>query len=170
MAACTVGRVDLVDLVDFSGVECLNAAEGSWANVLKAGYREDEGLYLESDCDEQVLLSIPFNQVVKLRSLELRAPGDGTGPRRLKIFTNSPHMGLDEAESAKPVEAFELGPEHRNGSKLLDLYFVKYQNVRSLQVFVESNEGGDELTRVSKLTVLGTPEHTTNMSDFKKSG
>ena len=43
MAACTVGRVDLVDLVDFSGVECLNAAEGSWANVLKAGYREDEG-------------------------------------------------------------------------------------------------------------------------------
>ena len=108
--------------------------------------------------------------MVKLRALELRAPGDGTGPRRLKIFTNSPHMGLDEAESAKPVEAFDLGPEHRNGSKLLDLYFVKYQNVRSLQVFVESNEGGDELTRVSKLTVLGTPEHTTSMSDFKKSG
>ena len=132
--------------------------------------RAPAGLYLESDCDEQVLLSIPFNQVVKLRALELRAPGDGTGPRRLKIFTNSPHMGLDEAESAKPVEAFDLGPEHRNGSKLLDLYFVKYQNVRSLQVFVESNEGGDELTRVSKLTVLGTPEHTTNMSDFKKSG
>ncbi len=128
------------------------------------------GLYLESDCDEQVLLSIPFNQVVKLRSLELRGPGDGTGPRHLKIFTNSPHMGLDEADSTKPVEAFELGPEHRDGSQPLNLYFVKYQNVRSLQVFVESNEGGDDLTRISKLTVFGTPEHTTNMSDFKKSG
>ena len=108
--------------------------------------------------------------MVKLRSLELRGPDDGTGPRRLKIFTNSPHMGLDEADSAKPVEAFELGPGHRNGSQPLDLYFVKYQNVRSLQVFVESNEGGDDLTRISKLAVFGTPEHTTNMSDFKKSG
>lgn len=26
------------------------------------GYREDDGLYLESDTDEQLLLNIPFNQ------------------------------------------------------------------------------------------------------------
>ncbi len=40
------------------------------------GYREDNGLHLESDADEQLLLYIPFNQVVKLHSLIIKGPPD----------------------------------------------------------------------------------------------
>lgn len=40
------------------------------------GYRDDDGLVLESDADEQILLTIPFQQVVKLHSLGLKAPSD----------------------------------------------------------------------------------------------
>lgn len=35
------------------------------------GYREDEGLNLESDADEQLLIYIPFTQVIKLHSIAI---------------------------------------------------------------------------------------------------
>ena len=44
--------VDLVDEIDWSACEVLNAT-GSLQNVLKQGLRDQEGLLLESDADEQ---------------------------------------------------------------------------------------------------------------------
>lgn len=38
------------------------------------GYREDEGLNLESDADEQLLIYIPFLQVIKLHSFVIKGP------------------------------------------------------------------------------------------------
>lgn len=38
------------------------------------GYREDDGLNLESDADEQLLIYIPFTQVIKLHSLLIKGP------------------------------------------------------------------------------------------------
>ena len=37
--------------------------------------------YLESDCDEQLLLTIPFNSNVKIHSLRIKCPTDGTAPK-----------------------------------------------------------------------------------------
>ena len=46
---------DLLEFIEWSSLECLNETkQGSVANVLKQGYREDDGLVLESDADEQV--------------------------------------------------------------------------------------------------------------------
>ena len=39
------------------------------------GYREDEGLYLESDTDEQLLIHIPFNQGVLPLASHTHGPG-----------------------------------------------------------------------------------------------
>jgi hypothetical protein len=38
------------------------------------GYREDEGLHLASDSDEQLLIYIPFMQVIKLHSVLFKGP------------------------------------------------------------------------------------------------
>jgi hypothetical protein len=56
---------DLLDLIAFSHLECLNENPAKPAtNALKQGYREDSGLTCESDTDEQLLLNIPFQQKV----------------------------------------------------------------------------------------------------------
>ncbi|KAE9449642.1 hypothetical protein C3L33_18459, partial [Rhododendron williamsianum] len=52
------------------------------------GYREDEGLNLESDADEQLLIYIPFTQVIKLHSIAINGPED-EGERKNKESTKS---------------------------------------------------------------------------------
>nr|XP_024374935.1 PITH domain-containing protein At3g04780-like isoform X3 [Physcomitrium patens] len=95
-----LGQVDLADCIEWQSVECLNENSlHTSVNALKQGYREDNGLYLESDADEQLLLYIPFNQVVKLHSLIIRGPPEEVmrgvlGPRTLKLFANRPNMGF----------------------------------------------------------------------------
>lgn len=54
-------------------LEKIKSRKVDWTFCIQ-GYREDNGLYLESDADEQLLLYIPFNQVVKLHSLIIRGP------------------------------------------------------------------------------------------------
>ncbi|XP_073390961.1 uncharacterized protein [Physcomitrium patens] len=61
---------------------------------------EDNGLHLESDADEQLLLFIPFNQV-KLHSLIIRGPPE-EGPRTLKLFANRPNMGFSNVTDYPP--------------------------------------------------------------------
>lgn len=47
------------------------------------GYRENNGLHVGSDADEQLLLYIPFNQVVKLQSLIIKV-------QQMKVYILSP--------------------------------------------------------------------------------
>ncbi len=62
---------DLVELINWSGVEVLNiTADRSYENALKKGYRDDPGLFIESDCDEQILIHVPFTQQVKVSLCE----------------------------------------------------------------------------------------------------
>lgn len=64
---------DLKDFIQNNQVECLNES----AAHTKAALFTDDGSYLESDCDEQLLITIPFNQNVKIHSVRIKAPSDG---------------------------------------------------------------------------------------------
>ncbi|XP_073115935.1 PITH domain-containing protein At3g04780 isoform X7 [Elaeis guineensis] len=74
-AAIPRSQADLVAFVDWRGVECLNQSTShSLDNALKQGYRDDDDLHLESDADEQLLIYIPFTQVIKLHSVIIKGP------------------------------------------------------------------------------------------------
>ena len=61
--------VDLVDEIDWSACEVLNAT-GSLQNVLKQGLRDQEGMLLESDADEQAT-ALPTLTLTLILSLSL---------------------------------------------------------------------------------------------------
>ncbi|KAL9266932.1 PITH domain-containing protein [Drosera capensis] len=148
-------QVDLLDFVDWSGVECLNQSSGnSLFNALKQGYREDDGLILESDADEQLLIYIPFTQVVKLHSIAVKGPEE-EGPKTVKLFSNKEHMGFSNVNDFPPSDALSLSPDKLQG-KPIALKYVKFQNVRSLTVFIEANQSGSEVTKVQKIALFGT--------------
>lgn len=160
------GYMDLIPFINKAHSECLNESdEHSLRNVFQKG----NSLFLESDCDEQLLISICFNQPVKLHSLKLYGPKDGNAPKTVKIFTNQTKtLGFDEAERTLAVQELTLCPEDMAEDILIPLKFVKFQYVQSVTLFVNDNQGGEETTIIYSLSFIGQPVEATNMSDFKR--
>mmetsp|Transcript_3294 Transcript_3294/g.6007 ORF Transcript_3294/g.6007 Transcript_3294/m.6007 type:complete len:170 (-) Transcript_3294:138-647(-) len=160
--------VDLLDYIDWSGVECLNQKhDKELGNALKQGYREDDGLYVESDTDEQLLIYIPFNQSVKLGEVLVKATDKDCAPQKIKIFINRHSMGFDQASDEPATQEFELSEEVVEETTL-SLKFVKFQSVQSITIFIEDNQGDEETTKLNKLQLKGVSGEKMNVGDIKK--
>ena len=134
---------------------------------MKPGYREDAGLLCQSDDDEQLIVTIPFKQLVKLTALIMRGPADGTAPRTVKVFVKKPNLSFDNC-GKKAAESLVLTAAQATGDEKIELDFTQFQNVRVVSIFVDDNQGGGDVTNVAKIVVNGHPVHTTNMSELKK--
>jgi hypothetical protein len=143
------------------------AAGKDWGNALKQGYREDPGIFCQSDDDEQLVLTIPFRQIVNLTSIAIQGPSDGTAPKTVKVFINKPNLSFENT-SKKASASFVLTPEQVTSGSVIELDFTVFQNVRCVSFFVDDNQGGGEVTNVSKIVVNGATVHTTNMTELKK--
>lgn len=160
---------DLLDAVDFSVLECLNEQPAhAVANILKQGYREDDGLFLESEADEQLLINVVFNTPVKVHSFVMKAPTDGSGPRQIKLYVNRPTMGFSDVDNLTSAQDLVLDEAQLSGEQAIVLKYVKFQNVNVLSLFIESNQGGTETTKISKLMLFGNTGETMNVADIKK--
>lgn len=159
------GYMDLMPFINKAGCECLNESdEHGFDNCLRK-----DSTYLESDCDEQLLITVAFSQPVKLYSMKLQGPDNGQGPKYIKIFINLPRsMDFEEAERSEPTQALELTPDDIKEDGIIQLRYVKFQNVNSVTLFVQSNHGDEETTRITYFTFIGTPVQATNMNDFKR--
>ncbi|KAM4808366.1 LOW QUALITY PROTEIN: thioredoxin-like protein 1 [Rhinophrynus dorsalis] len=128
-----------------------------------------QAVFLEVDVHQcQLLMTVAFNQPVKL-FMKLQGPDNGQGPKYVKIFINLPRsMDFDEAMRSEPTQAIELSPDDIKEDSIVQLRYVKFQNVNSVTLFVQSNQGDEEATRISYFTFIGTPVQATNMNDFKR--
>lgn len=158
------GMMSLNSFISKKDSECLNESDDhSFVNCLEDGVDS----FLESDCDEQVIISLAFNQVVKMHSLSIKAPPD-KGPKNLKVFINQPNtLDFDGAESMNAVQEISLTQNQLDGTPVI-LKFVKFQNVQNVQVFVKDNQSGADITQIDFLGIIGTPIGTTNMSEFNR--
>merc|ERR1719474_2240995 len=157
------GMMDLSTFIDKAQSECLNEDDDHpYNHRLTSG-----GGFLQSDCDEQLILALSFNQGVKIHSIKLKAPVD-KGPKTLRIFMNQPHtLDFDKADSMVATQDITIDPKQLDGS-VITLKFVKFQNVKNIQFFFKDNQEGGEVTQIDYLYVIGTPIDTTNMKDFKR--
>ena len=74
------GMMDLATFIDKSGSECLNEDDDHpYGHCLTSG-----GGFLQSDCDEQLILSLSFNQGVKIHSIKIKGPKD-KGPKTVSF-------------------------------------------------------------------------------------
>jgi len=169
MAPVVKEYVDLFDLVEPSQIECLNVKdEHPWQAMLKAG---DDDRFCESNVDEQLLLNIGFREKVKIKSIVFKGAPDKEDefPRDVKLFVNK-RLGFGDVESGKPDQLLDLEPEDVADGKVIDLNFVRFQNVTGLSIFVERNNGGADTTIINRIKIIGCPIQGTNMSDLKKVG
>ncbi|XP_062410710.1 thioredoxin-like protein 1 [Sardina pilchardus] len=159
------GYMDLMPFVSKTGCECLNESDDyGFDNCLIK-----DTSFLESDCDEQLLITMAFSQPVKLFSMKLQCSDFANAPKCVKIFINLPRsMDFDDAERSEATQKLDLGEEEYKEDGLIPLRYVKFQNVNSVTLFIKSNQGEEETTKINYLTFIGTPVQATNMNDFKR--
>lgn len=91
---------------------------------------------------------MPFRQLVNLTSVSIAGPGDGTAPKAVKIFVNKPNLSFDNCNK-KATETLDLTPEQVAGGARIELDFTQFQNIRCVSFFVDTNQGGGDVTNVS---------------------
>ncbi|KAK7096274.1 thioredoxin-like protein 1 [Littorina saxatilis] len=158
------GHMDMSSMISKAQCECLNESDDHpLAHALTT-----KGGFLESDCDEQLIINIGFNQAVKIHSMRFQAPEEN-GPKTVKIFINQPTtLDFDSADSMAPVQQLDLTPDDFKDGAIVPLKFVKFQNVQSATIFVKDNQTGAETTQIDYIGFLGSPVCTTNMGEFKR--
>lgn len=149
----------LLSHITSKGLTCLNESSSHpLSSILGSNAGPKGRSYLESDVDAELLISIPFNDSVKLKAISIfGGVCPGQAPNNIKLFIN--HLSLDfgDAETLAPAQELELSEEDIKGNKV-DLRFVQFQSVRSLHILVKDNQEDDETTRIDSIDIFGTGE------------
>lgn len=165
------GQNDLDEFVVKNQLECLNQTDDHTVkDLFGAGY-------VQSDADEQLLITVQFSTAIKLHSLELVCNGaPELAPKTVKLFINNTSMDFDNATSDAPVQVLNLDPAQvappagDAPSVLIPLKFVKLQNLTSVTLFVEDNQGGGDVTRLDSVKFIGQPRDGMKVGELKKMG
>ncbi|XDG03247.1 hypothetical protein ABKA04_002862 [Annulohypoxylon sp. FPYF3050] len=151
-------QYSLYQHINFDGISTMNEAhqdsgkaivKKTWAERLEA---EPE---LESDADEQLLMTVPFTGQVKLHSILLRTSPSDSAPRTLKLFINRDSLDFETAEELQPTQIIDLS--QTSDVQELPVKRALFSKVRHLSLFFEDNFGDDDedTTRISYIGFKG---------------
>ncbi|KAJ3732721.1 DUF1000-domain-containing protein [Lentinula guzmanii] len=159
------GDVSLLQFLDLQQSNCLNEAlEHNFKSIVSSKSLNTSSSYLESDADEQLLLNIAFNQSVRVKSLVIKSTDIAHAPKKIKLAINRPNLGFDdvaEAEEPAVAQVLELDQETVTKGNPISLRFVRFQSVNSLHIFVVSNHGDEDETKIDAIDIIGVPVETT---------
>ena len=136
-------------------VNCLNQQGQNVNNIFK-----NDDSYLESDVDEQLIISVQFGQTVKIHSLKLVADDIGKyddtksmhiykqtsigynwfynstahAPKTIKLYANRLNIGFDETNRIEATQVLTLSDKDYADNGLVPLRFVKFQSVNNITV------------------------------------
>eukprot|EP00912_Choanoflagellata_sp_UC4_P001241 UC4_evm2s776 len=163
---CGVPGFRIISTDSFMDPKKMGVLNAENDDILAIAFKDNDDIFKADD--EQMIISVGFRQVVKIHSLRILAPEDGSAPMSVKIFANpKSSLDFDDAERIEPTEQLSLSQKHAEG-ELIPLKFVNFQSVTSLTIFFESNQGDVDNTAVRCIQIIGNGRETTNMSEFKR--
>ncbi|KXN72385.1 UPF0424 family protein [Conidiobolus coronatus NRRL 28638] len=175
-------KESLLHHIDLDRVNCFNELEtGSAKKVFKPFFKRlDTTDKLNSDCDPELLLFIPFTGLVKLKSIIIFGGGQGSSPSQMKAFINKDDIDFDYVSSATPVQEWELvdGISHEVEYQTR---ITKFNNVRNLSLYFPDNFGAEsteiiyiglkgEFTELKDDPIITVYELQPNVKDHKVPG
>ncbi|KAL1956974.1 hypothetical protein VTO42DRAFT_6463 [Malbranchea cinnamomea] len=153
----------LYSQIDFDGIITLNEAEPkSGAAIVRKTWdqRLDEKPELESDADEELLMTIPFTGQVKLHSLLIYAAPTPSAPKTIKLFRNRPDLDFSTAADLSPTQTLTV-PQTLTGADAdvleIPLNRALWNTTTSVTLFFEHNwsDGDEDVTRVGYIGFKG---------------
>ena len=186
------GYVDVTGEIEIKGLDMLNSDSqfGAVRDLFAAGKpsslttgkrpADSKSDWVETDTDEQLMLFIPFMSSMKVHSLHVTSLPDKDDsdapmrPKTLKIYVNRANiLGFDEAEDVEATQEITLNDrdwDEKTGTAKVELRFVKFQNVKSLVLFVIDGDGDGDKVRVDRLRFLGESGEKRDQGKLTKVG
>ncbi|KAG6840222.1 hypothetical protein C0991_008083 [Blastosporella zonata] len=140
---------NLYGVIDKDKVHGLNLAvpEDAQKVIKPWDEREDVMAFAESGVDDQIVLHIPFTQLVRIKSVMLKLGRGEVAPRHLRIYANRPTIvDFADAETLKPHLNISL-LEGEPGVIEYPLRVAAFTSITSLSLFF-SESVGEEVSRI----------------------
>ena len=167
------GGDDLVSEIQSQNVECFNAVT-DWQFALTSPGRDAPTVSLDSEMDDpEIILTVAFNQIVSLKSISIQGKAGEerqSAPRTVKTFANKPNYQFDDCSNKKPTQKIIVGETECvfDEGETIELDQTLFKNVRTITLFVETNQADASQTKIGKIQFFGTPVHTTDVACIKK--
>ncbi len=157
---CTINHIDefennksLYNCIDKDRIECYNCNQNfPISNCIKPYSDRHNNLYLESDCDEQLLIRIPFTNTVKINSMSING-NYNYSPSIVKLYKNPNILTFDEIDDVIEDQQIEI-----NNDPLHDLTYplkpIKFNNVNEIVIYIPENHG-ELVTQVNYINFYG---------------
>lgn len=121
-------------------------------------------LHCSSRDDEQLLLTIPFTQEVKIFAIDMVSQEDEeAAPSTVRLYVNQDGMTFSDVDDVEPVQILELSASDLSPDAPTKLKFTKFQQVSTITIFIEDNNGAD-YSVLSSLRLFGAPTSKCDMS------
>ena len=169
--------IDLVDLIDPRGVECLNALRDTdWTKALTRGERDVETLTLCTDDDEELIVRVEFVKNVRVRRVRVCGVkdevkrADASAPKEIRVFVNAATpVSFENARRKKPTQTIDCEKDlDEDGFVDVDAASA-FENVRTMTFFVSENVDGTTRTELARLEIRGAPADEADVRELKKS-
>lgn len=131
----------LYQKIDIANVDCLNeTVDGSGCKVFKAwSERLNTDVFVESDCDAELIFNIPFTGDVKLKGIVVIANEELS---KMRLFKSKMRMSFDDVQSV-PDQEIDITHD-ANGTIEYSVKATKFFNVHHLTMhFVNQNKNDD---------------------------
>lgn len=189
-AAVSSAYADITAEVDIKGIDLMNhdsdfgnartPFDAGKPSALDAKGKGDAAKdWVESDTDDQLMLFVPFQSVLKIHTIHLTSlpPADDDEvmrPKTIHLYVNSAHnLGFEEAGDIEPTQKIELGEadwDAKTGTAKVELRFVRFQKCSSLVVFVVDGAGNGEKVRLDRIRLVGDAGEKKTMGKLEKIG
>lgn len=104
-------------------------------------------------CPCASFLAYAVNTKVRIHSITIKGPSDGSGPKLVKLYTNRISLGFSDADSVPCAEQLDLTPKQLEGHPI-PLKLTKVSSPCLLAAFLGSLGACRDWGHVSNITVV----------------
>jgi len=148
----------LLCYIDVPHISCLNEEEDdSCQAVFKPWARrldfDDQALSSDDD-DPQLILKIPFTDLVRIRSFQVVCQDPDKAPSNVKLYKDVDNMDFSSCEDYPVTQEFQLTPDE--GADLFyNVKVHKFNNVGSLTMFFDAAFDDAEQVSINFINLQG---------------
>lgn len=144
----------LYSYIEYKNVTFLNAT-GNILEILRDKYDKDaKDAFIQSKSDSQILVNIPFDGLIKLKSIILEFPDQSTLPDEMLVYINMPSLDFTSITEKVPSQTWKLASIPRQPIE----YFTriaKFSNISYLSLLFQADPSIKSSIQISFIGFIG---------------